>query len=584
VATGLNVGGSFLVGGLAGENLGTITAAYATGNVEGIQSSRGVVGGLVGENDGTITQAYATGAVTGADYDADLGGLVGVNYGTITQTYATGTVSGGVSSSDLGGLIGGNGGGVTSSYWDVQSTGQTGSAGGTAIASTLLAQDLDTYATTYAGFDFQNFWSPPNQVGQNNGSATAYYPQLYALQHITAVDPAGSRQYGTDNSTAPALYYGVQAGDYVTTLATLTNAATSTSNIGSYSGSTAAGALTTSDGSLTTASGAAYRYVYLPTGVLTITPALLTITAVSDSRVYDGTIASSETPTYDALYGSDMVSGLVQAFASKDVMGTNGSTISVTGYTVNDGNGGANYTVSLATAAGTITPASLTITADDQSKLYGAALPTLTASYSAFANGDSAASLSTAPMLSTTATAASHVTSTPYAITASGAVDADYTISYVEGGLTITPASLTITANDASMIATGEPYPGPYSASYNGFVGIENVTALSGTLAFGGTAVTATAPGDYAVTPFGLRDDDYAISFVSGDLRILPVQNLPPSGATWPTSSAGPGDNVGGDGFEVWQQLCSHLPSAICGELPYPGNWQFGNYIGFVEP
>ena len=43
--------------------------------------------------------------------------------------------------------------------------------------------------------------------------------------------------------------------------------------------------------------------------------------------------------------------------------------------------------------------------ADDKSKAYGAALPTLTASYAGFVNGDNVGSLTTAPVLSTTATA-----------------------------------------------------------------------------------------------------------------------------------------------------------------------------------
>ena len=44
------------------------------------------------------------------------------------------------------------------------------------------------------------------------------------------------------------------------------------------------------------------------------------------------------------------MTGLTQAFASKDVLGTDGSTLDVTGYTVNDGNGGNDYTVTLAHA------------------------------------------------------------------------------------------------------------------------------------------------------------------------------------------------------------------------------------------
>ena len=43
------------------------------------------------------------------------------------------------------------------------------------------------------------------------------------------------------------------------------------------------------------------------------------------------------------------MTGLTQAFASKNVLGTNGSTLAVTGYTINDGNGGNDYTVTTAT-------------------------------------------------------------------------------------------------------------------------------------------------------------------------------------------------------------------------------------------
>ncbi len=79
----------------------------------------------------------------------------------------------------------------------------------------------------------------------------------------------------------------------------------------------------------------------------------------------------------------------------------------------------------------TVTAAPLTITASNQTKVYGAALPTLTASYVGFVNGDTSASLTSQPSLTTTATATSHVSGSPYSITASGASDPDYTISYV---------------------------------------------------------------------------------------------------------------------------------------------------------
>ena len=112
-----SVEGIFVVGGLVGQNEGTITNSYATGSVEGF----GVVGGLVGENDGgSITNSYATGDVSGiGDSPTNLGGLVGENDGgSITNSYATGDVSGiGDSPTNLGGLVGqNNGGSITNSY------------------------------------------------------------------------------------------------------------------------------------------------------------------------------------------------------------------------------------------------------------------------------------------------------------------------------------------------------------------------------------------------------------------------------------------------------------------------------------
>src|SRR6202030_1484299 len=122
-----------------------------------------------------------------------------------------------------------------------------------------------------------------------------------------------------------------------------------------------------------------------------------------------------------------------------------------------------------------VTPASLTITADSKTKVYGAALPGLTASYSGFVNSDTVTNLTTQPALTTTATAASHFGS--YSTTASGAVDADYTISYVAGTLSVTPAALTITADSKTKVY-GVPLP-TLTASYSGLVNGDTPAALT---------------------------------------------------------------------------------------------------------
>jgi len=94
--------------------------------------------------------------------------------------------------------------------------------------------------------------------------------------------------------------------------------------------------------------------VTLATASGTITPASLTLTASSDSRVITG---RRRLPDADGrtLYSTDSVTGLTQTFGSKNVLGSGSSTLSVSGYTSPTGIAEADYTVTLATASGLIT-------------------------------------------------------------------------------------------------------------------------------------------------------------------------------------------------------------------------------------
>src|SRR5581483_11912812 len=66
-----------------------------------------------------------------------------------------------------------------------------------------------------------------------------------------------------------------------------------------------------------------------------------------------------------------------------------------------------NYNIVYNTGTLTVGTATLTITANNMSKSYGSANPTLTVSYSGFVNGDTRASLTTKPKINTTATTTS---------------------------------------------------------------------------------------------------------------------------------------------------------------------------------
>jgi subtilisin-like proprotein convertase family protein len=98
-----------------------------------------------------------------------------------------------------------------------------------------------------------------------------------------------------------------------------------------------------------------------------------------------------------------------------------------------------NYVAVTTNVTLTVLPKDLTITPENKTKVYGAELPELTASYDGFVNGDTTAKLTSLAVLSTTATASSPAGT--YPITPSGASSTNYSISYVDGLLTIGQAT-----------------------------------------------------------------------------------------------------------------------------------------------
>lgn len=135
---------AWAVGGLlVGSNYyGTVSNSYVTGNVTG----NWCVGSLVGFNyHGNVSNSYATANVTGEWY---VGGLLGLNCGTVSNSYSTGNVTG---EHSVGGLVGGNVyGTVSNSFWDIQTSGQATSAGGTG-KTTAEMKSMATFS--WVGWD-----------------------------------------------------------------------------------------------------------------------------------------------------------------------------------------------------------------------------------------------------------------------------------------------------------------------------------------------------------------------------------------------------------------------------------------------
>jgi hypothetical protein len=112
-----------------------------------------------------------------------------------------------------------------------------------------------------------------------------------------------------------------------------------------------------------------------------------------------------------------------------------------------------DYTISYADAGVTVRRAALTITASGGAMTYGSAPPPITASYSGFAHGDSAASLTTRPACSTTATSASPPGR--YPSRCSGTADPDYAISYAPGTVTVAQTGTALAYGGPRKVSAG---------------------------------------------------------------------------------------------------------------------------------
>src|SRR5207248_1816345 len=108
-----------------------------------------------------------------------------------------------------------------------------------------------------------------------------------------------------------------------------------------------------------------------------------------------------------------------------------------------------------------------------------------------------------------------------FMLTGSAAANYNHPPTTATTTASITPAPLTITANNASR-PYGQPNP-TFTASYNGFVNGETLSVLGGALTITTTAIQTSPVGTYPITPSGLTSTNYKITFANGTLTINPV-------------------------------------------------------------
>jgi len=310
-------------------------------------------------------------------------------------------------------------------------------------------------------------------------------------RNVTASVTAANKVYdGTTSVTiTTCTLTGVLPGDVGNVTCTAGGATFSDKNVGN-------GKMVTATG-ITLGGSAAAKYSLTSTTATTtanITAKPITVAAVTDSKIYDGTTLSNGVPTVTpALVPSDSAN-FTQIFNNKNA-GTN-KTLMPAG-AANDGNGGNNYNVTFASVnTGTITQRALTVTATVSNKVYDATtIATVTLSDNRVAGDSLALSFTSANF--TDANVGDNKIVNVSGISISGTDAGNYTFNTTAtatANITKADSTTTITC-PANVTYTGSPLT-PCSASVTGAGGLNQ--ALTVTYTNNTDAGTATAIASFA--------------------------------------------------------------------------------------
>ena len=284
----------------------------------------------------------------------------------------------------------------------------------------------------------------------------------------------------------------------------------------------------------------------------TIDKRTLTASIIGDpTKTYDGNTDATLTPANFSI--GNLVSGqsitvtkTTGTYNSKDVLTANtvSTTLAPSDFTAGVGTNLNNYNLpTSASGAGHITTKSLVITADNKSFLFGDPLPTLTASFNAFASGENVSNLT--GTLTFTIKNSSNVTvpynsTTPagtYTIVPSGVSSTNYAISFVNGTLTIGAWTITGFYQPVDMnIGT--------TIVLNTIKGGSTVPLKFNI--FAGTPGSATERKSVSDVMFGsVRVDEYPCSMIPGYDSPMDVPNTGQTSLRY--------DTTGGQFIQNWQ-------------------------------
>ena len=525
----------------------SVSGFTATGLVHGETTS--VLTGVSASGSGTNAGSYAV-VPTGVDTNYDLtfvnGSLdIGKAAATVTGNSASVTYNGqarSVSGFSASGLVNGETSSVLSG---VSASGTGTNAGSYAVAPSGSAANYDlTFvdgnlviakaAATVTGNSANVTYNGKSQsasgftaTGLVNGETTSVLSGVSASGSGTnagsyAVAPAGtdtnySLTFVNGNLVIAKVAATVTANSANVTYNGKIQSGNGISATGLVNGETASVLSGVSVGGSGTNAGS---YVLVPTGTdtnytltfvngnLVIAKAPAIVTGNSASATYNGKSQSASGFTATGLVNGQAASALTGVSASGS--GTNAGTYSV----VPTGTD-ANYTLSFVNGNLVIAKAPATITGNSASVTYNGQAQTATGfTATGLVNGQSAS------VLRGVSASGSGTNAGSYAVVPTG-TDANYTLSFVNGNLSVTPAPLTVTANNAAKTYDGLAYQGGNGVAVSGFVNGEGNSLLAGTATYAGNAQGATNAGSYTLSVAGLSaGNNYTLSFVNGQMVI----------------------------------------------------------------
>ena len=261
------------------------------------------------------------------------------------------------------------------------------------------------------------------------------------------------------------------------------------------------------------------------TGRLTVNPLSYSILVTAGSPVTYGTnLLLTATLTHS---GTSFNTGTISFYNEGSLLGTGNISGDVATYNWT-GAGAATYTNITATgnvtfaassgsntATATVNPYSLTVTANRQTKAYSADVPNLTFTNTPLVYGDTASVFT--GNLTTTGTANSGVGN--YSISQGNfSAGSNYSISFTSSNLSVTPYSLTVTANAQTKDYSVSVPNLTYTAT---LVNGDTSSVFSGNLTTSGTANSGV--GNYSISQGNLSGgSNYSISFIPSNLSVIP--------------------------------------------------------------